>query len=85
MVERAAAGDVDVFWMVGGNFLETLPDTDRSRRALGRPGLRIHHDIVLSSAMLAESEAILIPPAATATNPKAEARRHPPSADHLFA
>ena len=31
MVERAAAGDVDVFWMVGGNFLETLPDTDRSQ------------------------------------------------------
>ena len=37
MVEHAAAGDVDVFWMVGGNFLETLPDTDRSRRALARP------------------------------------------------
>jgi molybdopterin-dependent oxidoreductase alpha subunit len=66
MVERAAAGDVDVFWMVGGNFLETLPDTDRSRRALARPGLRIHHDIVLSSAMLADSDGdVLILPAAT--------------------
>jgi molybdopterin-dependent oxidoreductase alpha subunit len=66
MIEHAAAGDVDVFWMVGGNFLETLPDTDRSRRALARPRLRIHHDIVLSSAMLAESDGdVLILPAAT--------------------
>ena len=66
MIEHAAAGDMDVFWMVGGNFLETLPDTDRSRRALARPRLRIHHDIVLSSAMLAESDGdVLILPAAT--------------------
>ena len=28
MVEHAAGGDIDVFWIVGGNFLETLPDTD---------------------------------------------------------
>lgn len=66
MIEHAAAGDLDVFWMVGGNFLETLPDVDRSRRALARPRLRVHHDIVLSSAMLAASEGdVLILPAAT--------------------
>jgi molybdopterin-dependent oxidoreductase alpha subunit len=66
MVDRAAAGDVDVFWMVGGNFLETLADRDHSRRALGRPRLRIHHDIVLSAAMLAPSEGdVLILPATT--------------------
>jgi molybdopterin-dependent oxidoreductase alpha subunit len=66
MVDHAAAGDVDVFWTVGGNFLETIADVDKSRRALARPRLRIHHDIVLSSSMLAESDGdVLILPAAT--------------------
>ena len=31
MIDHAAAGDVDVFWIVGGNFLETLPDAGRGR------------------------------------------------------
>src|SRR4029079_15588585 len=66
MVEHAAAGDVDVFWMVGGNFLETLPDVDRSSRALERPRLRIHQDIVVSSSMLADSDGdVVLLPAAT--------------------
>ena len=66
MIEHAADGDVDAFWLVGGNFLETVPDETRTRRALLRPGLRVHQDIVLSSAMLAESEGdVLILPATT--------------------
>ena len=66
MVEHAAAGDVDVFWMVGGNFLETLPDVDRSSRALARPRLRVHQDIVVSSSMLADSDGdVVLLPAAT--------------------
>jgi molybdopterin-dependent oxidoreductase alpha subunit len=66
MIEHAAAGDVDAFWIVGGNFLETLPDPDASRRALARPRLRIHHDIVLSSAMLIEGAGdVVLLPAAT--------------------
>ena len=66
MIEHSARGDVDVFWMVGGNFLETLPDLDRSRRALTRPRLRIHQDIVVSSAMLEESDGdVLLLPAVT--------------------
>ena len=66
MIDHAAAGDVDVFWNVGGNFLETLPDPAKCRRALVRPRLRIHHDIVLSSSMLVESEGdVVILPAAT--------------------
>jgi predicted molibdopterin-dependent oxidoreductase YjgC len=57
---------VDVFWIVGGNFLETLPDAARSRRALARPRLRIHQDIVVSSSMLVDGEGdTLILPAAT--------------------
>jgi predicted molibdopterin-dependent oxidoreductase YjgC len=66
MVDHAAAGDIDLFWMVGGNFLETIADTDKTRRALARPKLRIHQDVVLSSAMLADSDGdVLILPAAT--------------------
>jgi predicted molibdopterin-dependent oxidoreductase YjgC len=66
MVARAAAGEVGLFWIVGGNFLETLADEIRSRAALRRPRLRIHHDIVLSSSMLAESDGdVLLLPATT--------------------
>jgi molybdopterin-dependent oxidoreductase alpha subunit len=66
MIDHAAAGDVDVFWTVGGNFLETLADTDKCRRALARPKLRIHHDVVLSSSMLVEGDGdVLVLPAAT--------------------
>ena len=66
MVDHAAAGDVDLFWLVGGNFLETLPDAAKCRRALVRPRLRVHQDIVLSSSMLVESDGdVLILPATT--------------------
>jgi predicted molibdopterin-dependent oxidoreductase YjgC len=65
MVDHAATGELDVFWIVGGNFLETLPDADRSRRALSRPRLRIHHDIVLSSSMLVDGGDVVLLPATT--------------------
>lgn len=66
MIDHAAAGDVDLFWMVGGNFLETVGDTALSLRALARPRLRIHQDIVLTSSMLAPSDGdVLILPATT--------------------
>jgi molybdopterin-dependent oxidoreductase alpha subunit len=66
MIAGSADGNVDLFWIVGGNFLETLGDEALSRRALARPRLRVHHDIMLSSSMLAESDGdVLILPAAT--------------------
>ena len=66
MVAQAAAGEVDVFWMVGGNFLETLGHEARSRAALRRPRLRVHQDIVLTTAMLADSDGdVLLLPATT--------------------
>jgi molybdopterin-dependent oxidoreductase alpha subunit len=63
MVDHSADGDVDLFWIVGGNFLETLADESRSREALSRPRLRIHHDIVFSSSMLVDGrgEVLLLP------------------------
>lgn len=66
MIEHAAAGELDLFWIVGGNFLETLADEARTRRALQRPRLRVHQDIVLSSGMLADSDGdVLVLPATT--------------------
>jgi predicted molibdopterin-dependent oxidoreductase YjgC len=65
-VDAAAAGEIDVFWIVGGNFLETLSGAARNRAALSRPGLRIHQDIVVNSAMLVEpSDTVLLLPATT--------------------
>jgi predicted molibdopterin-dependent oxidoreductase YjgC len=66
MIDHSANGELDVFWIVGGNFLETLPDAERSRRALATPKLRIHQDIVLSSSMFVEGDGdVLLLPAAT--------------------
>ena len=66
MVDASARGEIDLFWIVGGNFLETLPDADRSVRALRRPRLRIHQDIILSSSMLVDGDGdVLILPATT--------------------
>lgn len=66
MVAASAEGQVDVFWSVGGNFLETLGDEALSRRALARPRLRVHQDIMLSSSMLAGSDGdVLVLPATT--------------------
>lgn len=66
MIDAAAAGTIDVFWIIGGNFLETLPRRDLARRALERPRLRIHQDLVVTSAMLVDpAEAVLLLPATT--------------------
>jgi molybdopterin-dependent oxidoreductase alpha subunit len=66
MVDHSSRGEIDAFWLVGGNFLETLPDIERSRRALERPRLRVHQDIVLSSSMLVDGAGdVVVLPAAT--------------------
>jgi molybdopterin-dependent oxidoreductase alpha subunit len=66
MIDHASRGEVDLFWIVGGNFLETLPDAARSRAALRRPRLRVHHDILVSSSMLVEGDGdVLLLPATT--------------------
>jgi molybdopterin-dependent oxidoreductase alpha subunit len=66
MIDASARGGVEVFWIVGGNFFETLPEVAVTREALRRPHLRIHQDIVVSSQMLAESDGeVLLLPAVT--------------------
>src|SRR2546428_13677672 len=58
MVDAAWRGALDVFWTVGGNFLDTLPDPAAVATALGRVGTRLHQDVVVTSMML-------LPPADT--------------------
>lgn len=60
MILAAERGELDVLWQSGGNFLETLPEPDRVRRALGNIGLRVHQDIVVSSTMLEDPADLVV-------------------------
>jgi molybdopterin-dependent oxidoreductase alpha subunit len=66
MILAAERGEIDVLWQSGGNFLETLPEPDRVRRAFGKIGLRVHQDIVVSSTMLEDpAELVVLLPSRT--------------------
>ena len=66
MLDAAYAGELDVLFSSGGNFLDVLPDPARVREALERTPLRVHMDIVVSSQMLADpGETVLLLPAST--------------------
>lgn len=54
MLEAAGRGDLDVFYIAGGNFVETMPEPERMRRALERVPCRAHQDLFLNSAMLVD-------------------------------
>ncbi|MEX2626682.1 MAG: FdhF/YdeP family oxidoreductase [Ilumatobacteraceae bacterium] len=65
MVEAAERGELDVMFLDGSNLLEILPQPDRVAEALGRIGLRVHQDIVLTSQMFVEGDDVILLPAAT--------------------
>ena len=66
MIEAAHDGRIDLFYVSGGNFLETLPDPDLVREAIERVPARIHQDIVLSQQMFVEpNDVVLLLPAQT--------------------
>jgi len=66
MVDAAWRGALDVFWTVGGNFLETMPDPPAVAEGLARVGTRIHQDVVLSSMMLVDpADTVVLFPATT--------------------
>jgi molybdopterin-dependent oxidoreductase alpha subunit len=66
MMDAAYRGALDAFWVVGGNFLETLPDPAAAWRALAGVRTRIHQDIVLTSMMLVPpAETVVLFPATT--------------------
>jgi molybdopterin-dependent oxidoreductase alpha subunit len=65
-LDRSAEGGLDLLYLVGGNFLETMPDPENARRGLARPKVRVHQDIVLNTSTLIDAEQlVLVLPAQT--------------------
>lgn len=64
-IDAAAAGELDVLWSSGGNFLEVLPDPPAVAAALRRVPLRVHQDVMISSQMLVEGDDVILLPVAT--------------------
>ena len=66
MVDAAYRGALDAFWIVGGNFMETLPDPAAVAQGLARVGTRIHQDIVTTSMMLLDpADTVVLFPSTT--------------------
>lgn len=66
MIDAAHRGDINVFYQIGGNFLDTLPDPAYVRAAIERIPVRLHQDIVLTPQMLIEpNDVVLLLPAQT--------------------
>jgi molybdopterin-dependent oxidoreductase alpha subunit len=63
MILAAERGEIDALWQSGGNFVDTLPEPERVKKAVGKIKLRIHQDITVSSNMLVEpaDTALLLP------------------------
>ncbi len=65
-LEAAGRGELEAFYCIGGNFLETMPEPARIRAALARVPLRLHSDIVVTTQMLVEpAETVYLLPART--------------------
>ncbi len=69
LLDRAGEGGVDLLYMAGGNYLDTMPDPHAAARALSKIKLRVHQDIVINTSALVEPEMddgmILLLPAQT--------------------
>lgn len=66
MIEAAHEGQLDLFYQIGGNFLETLPEPDFVRQSVERIPFRAHQDIVLSPQMMVEPlDTVVLLPAQT--------------------
>jgi predicted molibdopterin-dependent oxidoreductase YjgC len=64
-IEAAHEGRIDLLYNIGGNLLDTLPDTDFIREALLRIRVRVHQDIVLNPSTILPGQEVYILPAAT--------------------
>ena len=66
MILAAERGEIDALWQSGGNFVDTLPEPARVRKAVESIRLRIHQDIVLSTNILVEpADTVLLFPSRT--------------------
>ena len=66
MLEAAHASRLDCFYVMGGNFLETMPAPAFVEEALRKVPVRVHQDLILNTAALAEpGEMVILLPAQT--------------------
>ena len=66
MILAAGRGEIDTLWQSGGNFVDTLPEPEKVREAVGRIRFRIHQDIMVSSNMLVDpADTVLLLPSKT--------------------
>ena len=66
MVEAAGRGEVDVFYQVGGNLLDALPQPRDVERALAAVPVRVHQDLVVTTPMLVDpADVVYLLPAKT--------------------
>ena len=66
MLDAAHEGKLDAFYIMGGNFLDTMPDVIYVREALERVPLRIHQDLFLNSSMFVDpADTVLVFPGQT--------------------
>lgn len=66
MLDAAHEGKLDAFYIIGGNFAETMPDPAYIKQALERVPLRIHQDLILNSSMFVEpADTVLLFPSQT--------------------
>jgi molybdopterin-dependent oxidoreductase alpha subunit len=54
MIEAAHRGALDALYVIGGNFLDTLPDPRFVREALERVGCLVYQDLLVNTSMLVE-------------------------------
>ncbi|CAM3848657.1 FdhF/YdeP family oxidoreductase [Alkalicoccus chagannorensis] len=57
---------IKMYYMSGGNFLETMPDPDYVEKSLSSLDIRVHQDIILNTSTLVDAqEAVIVLPAQT--------------------
>lgn len=66
LLDRAGEGGVDVLYLCGGNYLDTMPDPLAAAKGLASVKLRVHQDIVINTSALVEpladdGEVLLLP------------------------
>ena len=66
MMRAAHNQELDVFYCIGSNLFNVLPDTNFVQEALSKIPLRIHHDVVINQQMFVEpTDTVLLLPATT--------------------
>ena len=66
MLDEDNERKLKLYYMSGGNFLETMPDPDFVEQALSNLDIRVHQDIILNTSTLVDAkEAVIVLPAKT--------------------